>query len=93
MEQLEVTDLYEAAYLVASGGRIEGVKCIPLSSSVGCGFTITGNGLREQQEAFHQKAAQVNLYAFRCAYTQVNGYMHEAKKAFERERRVRKEGI
>jgi hypothetical protein len=92
MEKAEVTDLYEAAYLVVRGGRIEGVSCIPLSSSLGCTFTISGEGLAAEQEAFRQKMARVNLYAFRTAYSQVNALVHEAKKAFERERRQIKRG-
>jgi hypothetical protein len=83
----EVTDLYEAAYLVTEGCRIEGVRCIPLSKSVGCSFTVSGAGLVLKREAFIEKRAAVNLYAFRSAYTQVNSYMVEAKKAYEREQR------
>jgi hypothetical protein len=92
MERAEVTDLYEAAYLVVQGGRIEGVDCIPLSSSLGCRFTFSGDGLSLERERYRSKEAAVNLYAFRGAYTQVNGYMHEAKKAYERERRRRSGG-
>jgi len=84
----DVTDLYEAAYLVTEGCRVEGVRCIPLSKSVGCTFTISGDGLTNKREAFNEKRAIVNLYAFRSAYTQVNGYLVEAKKAYEREQRA-----
>ena len=87
MERVEVTDLYEAAYLVTEGGRIEGVRCIPLSSSVGCCLTIAAPALTPKREAFHRKEAVVNLSSFRNAYTQVNGLVHEAKKAWGRERR------
>jgi hypothetical protein len=87
MESVEVTDLYEAAYLVVRGGRIEGVQCIPLSLSLGCAFTIRGEGMEKEQGKFQRKAAEANLYAFRSAYGQVNALMREAKKAYERERR------
>ena len=86
---VEVTDLYEAAYLVTEGCRIEGVRCIPLSKSMGCSFTVSGEAIGTKREAFQEKRAAVNLYAFRSAYTQVNGYLVEAKKAWEREQRVR----
>jgi hypothetical protein len=92
MERIEVTDLYEAAYLVLQGGRLEEVACIPLSSSIACTFTFSGETLALDQEAYRRKEAEVNLYAFRGAYTRVNGFMHEAKKAFERERRQMKRG-
>ena len=89
----EVTDLYEAAFLLTEGCRIEGVRCLPLSKSVGCSFTVSGEGIGSKREAFQEKKALVNLYAFRSAYTQVSGYMVEAKKAFEREQRVRCRGV
>ena len=92
-EHADVTDLYEAAYLVTEGCRIEGVRCIPLSKSVGCSFTVSGEGLTSKREAFIEKRAVVNLYAFRSAYTQVSGYMVEAKKAYDRERRSRKREV
>jgi hypothetical protein len=87
MECAEVTDLYEAAYLVTEGCQVEGVRCIPLSSSVGCCLTLSGHNLSARRETFHRKEAVANLSSFRNAYTQVNGLMHEAKKAFQRERR------
>ena len=89
MESADVTDLYEAAYLVTEGCRIEGVRCLPLSRSIGCSFTVTGDGIGSKREAFKEKRAAVNLYVFRNAYTQVNGLAHEAKKAYEREQRSR----
>ena len=94
MESADVTDLYEAAYLVTEGCRIEGVRCLPLSRSVGCSFTVTGVELGKKRETFIEKKATVNLYVFRSAYTQVNGYLVEAKKAFDREqRRGREAGL
>ena len=88
MEHADVTDLYEAAYLVTEGCRVEGVRCIPLSKSVGCSLAISGEGLESGRKAFAGKQATVNLYAFRGAYTQVNGLVHEAKKAWEKEQRA-----
>ena len=93
LNMVEVTDLYEAAYLVTEGCRVEGVRCIPLSRSMGCCFTVSGPGIGSKQEAFQEKRATVNLYAFRSAYTQVNGYLVEAKKAYEREQRARGRGV
>jgi hypothetical protein len=88
MEILEVSDLYEAAYLLVKGGRIEAVACIPVSAGAGCIFTVRGEGLRDAQEEYLEKKAAANLYAFRGAYTQVQGFMREAKKSFEREKRA-----
>lgn len=93
MESVTVTDLYEAAYLMLSGCRLEGVSCIPVSESLSCRMEFTGAGLEKAQDAFYAKEAVVNLHAFRLAYGQVNSVVHQAKKAFDRERRMaRREG-
>jgi hypothetical protein len=92
MEHIEVTDLYEAAYLVMQGGRLEEVACIPLSTSIACKFTFSGEALAQAREVFRRKEAEVNLFAFRGAYTQVNGFMQAAKKQRERERRELRRG-
>jgi len=93
MEHADVADLYEAAWLLTEGCRIEGVRCIPLSRSVGCSFTVSGEGIEAKREAFREKRAAVNLYVFRCAYTQVSGYMVEAKKAWDREQRSQEQRV
>ena len=93
MERVEISDLYEAAWLLVEGCRVEGVRCIPLSRSVGCSFAVSGEGIGPKREAFQEKRAVVNLYAFRSAYTQVNGYLVEAKKAYDREQRACRRGV
>jgi hypothetical protein len=87
MQRKEVTDLYEAAWLVLEGGRIEEVACIPLGSRLACKFTLAGEDLNQAQEKFHAKQAVANLNEFRSAYSQVNSFMAEAKKSWERGRR------
>jgi hypothetical protein len=88
MPSVSVTDLYEAAYLILSGCNLEEVSCIPVSESLSCRLTFSGPGLDAAQEEFYAKKAVVNLHAFRSAYGQVNSYVHQAKKSFDRERRV-----
>lgn len=87
MDYAEVTDLYEAAYLIIQGNRIEGVQCIPFSESLGVSFSMAGEDLYQNQETYLSKAAVVNVHAFRSAYNQVNKFMHEAKRSYDRERR------
>lgn len=78
----EVTDLYEAAYLVMKGLKIEGVECIPLSGTLACRMSFSGRGLEEALGEYFEKKACVNLYSFRSAYNQVNSYIHQAKKNY-----------
>jgi hypothetical protein len=80
-----VTDLYEAAYLVAQGYVIEEVECIPIAKTLACriGFRNAPT-LMETQSEFYSKVAIVNVHAFRQAYNQVNGFVHTAKKSYEK---------
>jgi hypothetical protein len=87
-----VTDLYEAAYLILSGCTLEEVTCIPVSESLSCRMIFSGSSLEKAQDEFVAKKAVVNLHAFRSAYGQVNSYVHQAKKSFDRERRIARRG-
>ena len=87
MEKTEVTDLYEAAYLVVEGSRIESVTCIPLSKTLSCRFVISGEELEKSLEEVRSRKAVVHLASFRGAYCQIQGYVHEAKKSYERVQR------
>jgi hypothetical protein len=84
----DVTDLYQAAYLVVRGNRLEAVECIPVGGVLSCRMSFSGSDLEAAQDEYFSKAAVVNLYAFRQAYNQINSYIHQAKKSFDRERRL-----
>ena len=88
MPSADVTDLYEAAYLILSGCKVEEVSCIPVSESLSCRIVFSGPGLDVAQRIYETRQAVVNLEDFRRAYGQVNSYVHQAKKSFDRERRV-----
>ena len=92
MPSADVTDLYEAAYLILSGCKVEEVTCIPVSESLSCRLVFSGSGLAAAQRVFTARQAVVNLDDFRRAYGQVNGYVHQAKKSFDRERRIARRG-
>jgi hypothetical protein len=92
METANITDLYEAAYLILSGCTLEEVTCIPVSESLSCSMIFSGNNLEKAQDEFVAKKAVVNLHAFRSAYGQVNSYIHQAKKSFDREQRMARRG-
>ena len=87
MVQKEVTDLYEAAWLVAGGCRIEQVQCIPVAGALSCQFTFTGKYLDDLCERYVKKEAGVNVHAFRNAYGHINTLMHQAKRSYEKRRR------
>jgi hypothetical protein len=88
MQTAETADLYEAAYLIICGCSLQQVVCIPTSESLSCRMTLSGEALAKAQDEFFSKKAVVNLHAFRMAYGQVNGFVHQAKKSFDRERRL-----
>ena len=81
MGTIDITDLYQAAYLLLCGCELNGVECIPVGGALACRLTFSGAGLEAALEEYFRKAACVNLFAFRQAYNQVNGYVHQAKKS------------
>jgi len=88
MKTVGVTDLYEAAYLVLNGCAVAEVECIPLANVLGCRLSFAScEDLDYFQEQFQSRDASVNLYKFRSAYNQVNGYVHQAKKNYDRSHR------
>ncbi len=87
-----VTDLYQASYLLMNGCELSGVECVPTGGSLSCRMSFRGPRLEECLDAWFEKAAVANLWAFRTAYTQVNSYVHQAKKHYEKAQR-RKEAL
>lgn len=92
MGTADVTDLYEAAYLILSGCSLEEVTCIPVSESLSCRLIFSGPGVEAARRIYDTRQAVVNLEDFRRAYGQVNSYVHQAKKSFDRERRLLRRG-
>jgi hypothetical protein len=93
MESVEVTDLYQASWLIISGCQLSGIQCIPMSGNLCCLMIFTGPRVYELQEEYFEKKASVNLWAFRSAYNQVNSCIHQAKKNFDRARRRESSGV
>ena len=93
MSLKHVTDLYEAAFLVTEGFRIEEVECIPIARTLACRISFRDErDIERVQGIFYSKAACVNLHAFRQAYSQVNGFVHTAKRSYEKERKAQSGG-
>jgi hypothetical protein len=87
METTQVTDLYQASFLLVNGCTIEGIECIPMGGNVGCRIAFSGEGLDELTQAWFDKQAAANLWAFRSAYNQINSWMSQAKKAYDHAQR------
>lgn len=88
-DEVEVSDLYLASYYVLKGCTVARVSCIPTGKDYRCSIVIRGpwDVVGEVQAEFFQNRAMVNLLAFRDAYNQVNGFIRQAKKSYEREAR------
>jgi len=87
MDSVSVTDLYQASYLLLNGCALTSVECIPMTGSIACRMTFSGSGVASLVDAWFDKSASANLWAFRAAYNQVNSYIHQAKKGYDRSRR------
>ncbi len=88
LPQVDITDLYLASYLLLNGCRLIEVQCIPTGGTVSCRLLFSGTELPGLEDDFFARKAVVNLLQFRSAYNQVNGYIHQAKKSFDRGRRT-----
>ena len=87
MDSVSVTDLYQASFLLMNGCELTGVECIPMTGSLACRMTFAGPGVALLIDAWFDKSASANLWAFRSAYNQVNSYVHQAKKSYDRSHR------
>jgi hypothetical protein len=85
-DEVEVSDLYLASYYVLKGCTVAKVSCIPTGKDYRCTIMIKGpwGVVSEVQAEYFQNRAMVNLLAFRDAYNQVNGFIRQAKKSYER---------
>jgi hypothetical protein len=84
METAEVTDLYQASYLLLSGCELTGIECIPTGGAFSCRMSFRGDRMPELLDDWFSRRAAANLYSFRTAYNQVNGYVHQAKMTHSR---------
>lgn len=87
MESVDVTDLYQASYLILQGCTLKAIECIPTGGSLSCRMTFSGADVPQAQDDYFAHRAVVNLYAFRSAYNQVNSFVHQAKKSYDLSRR------
>jgi hypothetical protein len=92
MESISVTDLYQASFLLLEGCELTGIECFPMTGSIACRMTFSGPKLPTLMDTWFEKSASANLWAFRTAYNQVNSYVHQAKKNFDRTRRGAERG-
>ena len=83
METAQITDLYQASYFLLSGCELVGIECIPTGGAVSCVLSFRGAEVEELTRSWWERRATVNLWAFRSAYSQVNGYVHQAKKSYD----------
>ncbi|MBN2863876.1 MAG: hypothetical protein JXN62_11975 [Bacteroidales bacterium] len=84
MEKAQVTDLYQASYLLLNGCELTGIECIPTGKAVSCTLYFQGTEVQTRLEHWYEKNAVVNLWDFRTAYNQINSFIHQAKKSYSR---------
>ena len=82
---ISTPDTYESAFYLANQAVITAVECQTVNGKIACTLQITGENLTTLQHHYFRKTAQVNLFAFRKAYKQVNNIMAEAKKQFKQQ--------
>ena len=80
MNEVSVTDLYEAAYYLSNGCELVEIIKQKLDGKINCQLVFSGPEIIKLQLAFFQGKAVINLFSFRRAFGQVNTLVFEAKK-------------
>jgi len=83
METAELTDLYQASYYLLSGCEILNITCSKATTGTNFRIHVQGTNLATLAQAWADREAVVNLWAFRTAYTEINTYVQQAKRRFE----------
>ena len=84
-DQIVTADVYESCFYLLSGCSLEAVEGIPLNGKINCRLTLAGPHILEKQAEYFSGKALVNLFEFRRTYSQVCGWIAEAKRKTNRE--------
>jgi hypothetical protein len=84
-EQIVTADVYESCFYLLAGCSIEAVEGIPVNGKINCRLRFTGPEILQKQAEYFSGKAQVNLFELRRAYSQVCGWIAEAKRKINRE--------
>ena len=80
MDTVTTTDIYECCYYLLNGCELTTIEGRPLNGRIACEVTFTGADINNLQIKYFQNKANVNLFSFRRAYSQINNYIQQAKK-------------
>ena len=89
---ISTPDTYESAYYLANEAEVTAVECRKIDGKIACTLQFSGEDLTTLQYQYFRKTAEVNLYAFKRAYHQINMIMADAKKKFKKEQAAEMEG-
>jgi hypothetical protein len=73
-------DLYESAYLLTRGARIDSVESFYENGRLVCRFTFIGDEIQKAQQAYYNGQAEVNLWEFRRCFSRINALVGNARK-------------
>ncbi len=85
MDTVTTPDLYEASYYLIAGCRLDSIQCISIAGDPICHFSFCSPQMPELQAEYLRSQAQVNLFAFRRAYSQLLSYAAAAKKKWRQQ--------
>lgn len=81
--EVRTSDLYEAAYYLEKGCRLDAVETVRVESGKpDCVFVLSESEplMAMLAAKWSQGQTEVNLHSFRRAYSQVSGYLHRMKR-------------
>jgi len=81
--EVRTSDLYEAAYYLERGCRLDAVETVKVEAGVDtCVFVLSESDdlIVHLAARWSRGDTEVNLHAFRNSYNQVAGYVHRMKR-------------
>ena len=77
---ISTTDLYEAAFYLIEGFKLEKVEIVNQNRKEMGKFTLSGEGIQKAQIVYLNGEAAVNVMEFRRTYSQLTTLVGQAKR-------------
>jgi hypothetical protein len=85
MPEVKTQDIYECCYYLLNGCELQSIGGLKVNGRLTCQVLFRGDKIHKLQLDYFTGKAAVNLFAFRRAYAQVNGYIQQAKRKLKQE--------
>jgi hypothetical protein len=93
MNQVATTDLYEAAYYLLNGCKIEEIVGKEANDRVVCSIILTGDKIVQHQLTYLNGDAEANIISLRRMVGQMTAWVNQSRKKFKNQFRAQEEAL